>query len=52
LIELTESRLLQKVLGGPDADARLTALAGEVADRKKDPFSAVTEILQKGGAPL
>ena len=49
LIELTESRLMQKVLGGPDADARLTALAGEVADRKKDPFAAVTEILQKGG---
>jgi LAO/AO transport system kinase len=52
LIELTESRLLQKVLGGPDADARLTALAGEVADRKKDPFAAVTEILKQGGASL
>jgi hypothetical protein len=52
LIELTESRLLQKVLGGPDADARLTALAGEVADRKKDPFTAVTEILKQGGASL
>jgi LAO/AO transport system kinase len=52
LIELAESRLMQKVLGGADADARLTALAGEVADRKKDPFAAVTEILQKGGAWL
>jgi LAO/AO transport system kinase len=52
LIELAESRLLQKVLGGPDADARLTALAGEVADRKKDPFAAVTEILKQGGASL
>jgi LAO/AO transport system kinase len=50
LIELAESRLLQKVLGGKDADARLTALAGEVADRKKDPFAAVTEILKQGGA--
>jgi LAO/AO transport system kinase len=49
LIELVESRLLQKVLGGKDADARLTALAGEVADRKKDPFAAVTEILRQGG---
>jgi LAO/AO transport system kinase len=52
LIELAESRLMQKVLGGADADARLTALAGEVADRKKDPFAAVTEILQRGGASL
>jgi GTPase len=52
LIELAESRLLQKVLGGNDADARLTALAGEVADRKKDPFAAVTEILKQGGASL
>jgi LAO/AO transport system kinase len=52
LIELAESRLMQKVLGGADADARLTALAGEVADRKKDPFAAVTEILQRGAASL
>jgi LAO/AO transport system kinase len=52
LIELAESRLMQKVLGGKDADARLTALAGEVADRKKDPFAAVTEILKQGGASL
>jgi LAO/AO transport system kinase len=52
LIELAESRLMQKVLGGKDADARLTALAGEVADRKKDPFAAVTEILNQGGASL
>ena len=52
LIELAESRLMQRVLGGADAEARLTALAGEVADRKKDPFAAVTEILQKGGASL
>jgi LAO/AO transport system kinase len=52
LIELVESRLLQKVLGGKDADARLTALAGEVADRKKDPFAAATEIMKQGGASL
>jgi LAO/AO transport system kinase len=52
LIELAESRLMQRVLGGADADARLTALAGEVADRKKDPFAAVSEILKLGGAAL
>jgi LAO/AO transport system kinase len=49
LIELVESRLLQRALGGPDGEARLMALAGEVADRKKDPFSAVNEILERSG---
>jgi LAO/AO transport system kinase len=46
LIELVESRLLQKALGGVGGEARLTTLATEVADRKKDPFAAVGEILQ------
>jgi LAO/AO transport system kinase len=49
LIELVESRLLQRALGGDGSEARLTELAGEVADRKKDPFSAVSEILQRSG---
>jgi LAO/AO transport system kinase len=49
LIELVESRLLQRALGGEGGEARLTALAGEVADRKKDPFAAVTEILARSG---
>jgi LAO/AO transport system kinase len=50
LIELLESRLLEKVLGGKEGEARLRALAVEVAERKKDPFSAVSEILK--GAKL
>jgi LAO/AO transport system kinase len=49
LIELVESRLLQRALGGDGSEARLTELAGEVADRKKDPFSAVNEILERSG---
>jgi LAO/AO transport system kinase len=49
LIELVESRLLQKALGGSGGEARLTALAAEVADRKKDPFAAVNEILAQSG---
>ena len=49
LIELVESRLLQKVLGGSGGEARLTALAAEVADRRKDPFAAVNEILAQSG---
>jgi LAO/AO transport system kinase len=49
LIELVESRLLERALGGAGGEARLTVLAGEVADRKKDPFSAVREILERSG---
>ena len=49
LIELVESRLLQRALGGAGGEARLAALAAEVADRKKDPFAAVNEILAQSG---
>ena len=49
LIEMLESRLLEKVLGGKDGEARLRDLAAAVADRKKDPFSAVSELLKSGG---
>jgi LAO/AO transport system kinase len=49
LIELLESRLLEKVLGGKDGEARLRDLAAAVAERKKDPFSAVTELLKGAG---
>ncbi len=49
LIELLESRLLQRALGSAGSEARLESLAAEVADRKKDPFSAVTEILERSG---
>jgi LAO/AO transport system kinase len=50
LIEMLESRLLEKVLAGKEGEARLRALAVEVAERKKDPFTAVSEILK--GAKL
>jgi LAO/AO transport system kinase len=46
LIEMLESRLLEKVLGGKDGEARLRDLAAAVAERKKDPFSAVSELLK------
>jgi LAO/AO transport system kinase len=45
LIEMLESRLLEKVLGGKNGEARLQELAAAVAERKKDPFSAVAELL-------
>lgn len=49
LVEMLESRLLEKVLGGKDGEARLRDLAAAVAQRKKDPFSAVSELLKSGG---
>jgi LAO/AO transport system kinase len=49
LVEMLESRLLQKVLGGKAGEAKLRELAIAVAQRKKDPFSAVSEILKSSG---
>ena len=49
LIEMLESRLLESVLGGKDGEAKLRDLAAAVAQRKKDPFSAVNELLKDGG---
>jgi len=49
LMELLESRLLEKALGGAGGEARLAVLAEQVAERKKDPFSAVSEILKLSG---
>jgi LAO/AO transport system kinase len=50
LIEMLESRLLERVLPGKEGEARLRAQAAAVADRKQDPFSAVNELLR--GADL
>jgi len=50
LIEMLESRLLESVLGGKEGEAKLQALAAAVAERKQDPFSAVSELLK--GAKL
>src|SRR5580658_3164096 len=49
LLGLIESRLVERVLGGADGEARLAELAKEVADRRKDPFTAVNEMLRKSG---
>jgi LAO/AO transport system kinase len=49
LIEMLESRLLERALRGAGGEARLTELAREVADRKTDPFTAVNEILSRSG---
>jgi GTPase len=49
LVELLEGRLLERALGGKDGAALLEKLAVAVAERKKDPFSAVSDILEKSG---
>jgi len=49
LVELVESRVLDRVLGGVEGERLLTRLAGEVAARRLDPFSAVNEIVAKSG---
>ncbi len=49
LVEMLESRLLEKVLGGKEGEAKLRDLATAVAERRMDPFTAVSEILKASG---
>ncbi len=49
LLELLEARLLDRAVGGPLGEQALTALAAEVAERKKDPYAAVNEVLARAG---
>ena len=49
LIEMLQSRLLERVVAGKDGAAKLQDLAVAVAERKKDPFSAVRELLNAAG---
>src|SRR6202158_4969687 len=49
LVELLESRLLHRVLGGAGGEQRLSELSQAVAERKLDPFTAVNEILKISG---
>jgi len=52
LVEMLEARLLQKVLGDEEGKTRLEQLSEAVAERKIDPYSAVEEIIKKGGLAL
>jgi LAO/AO transport system kinase len=47
LLELLESRLLERAVGGATGEAQLEELAQEVAERRMDPFTAVNEILAR-----
>lgn len=47
LIRLVRSQLLEQVAAGGMTDAKFEALASQVAARKKDPYSAASEILSR-----
>jgi LAO/AO transport system kinase len=49
LLGLLESRLVERVLGGAGGEARLAEIAKDVAERRKDPFTAVNELLRESG---
>lgn len=49
LLELLQARLLEKVLAGDEDQGVLEEMAAAVAERKKDPFTAVSEILVRRG---
>jgi len=49
LITLAEELFLERAVAGPQGEAALDALAREVADRQKDPYSAVHELLSRAG---
>ncbi len=49
LMEMLETRLLERALDGAAGEKLLAELAESVADRRTDPFSAVSEILRKSG---
>ena len=49
LVEMLQSRVIEKFLGGAAGEALLAKLAGEVAGRRMDPFTAVNAIVAKSG---
>ena len=46
ILELLRERLLAQALNGNSASEKLDALAAEVASKKRDPYSAVDEIMR------
>jgi LAO/AO transport system kinase len=49
LVNLLRERLVHRVVDGLAKDGTLEQLAGEIAERKRDPYSAVKDILDKAG---
>jgi len=48
ILELLRERLVAQTLESDSASAKLDRLAGEVASRQRDPYSAVEELLKSG----
>jgi LAO/AO transport system kinase len=48
ILELLRERLLARAVAGEGAEARLDALAREVAEKRRDPYSAVDEFMDGG----
>ena len=49
LVDMLEAQLLERVFEGASRETVLQELAAAVAERRKDPFSAVQEILARSG---
>ena len=49
LITLAKELFLERAISGAQGEAALDALSREVADRKKDPYAAVHELLSRAG---
>jgi LAO/AO transport system kinase len=49
LLELIQSRLVERAVGGAAGEKRLEELAAAVAARKLDPFAAVDQVLSEAG---
>ena len=49
LVTLAQEMFLERAVAGPHAAAALDTLAREVAGRRKDPYSAVHELLARAG---
>jgi LAO/AO transport system kinase len=49
LLQLLAARLMERVVGEQLGEKELDKLAAEVADRKKDPYAAVNEVLARAG---
>lgn len=51
LLRLLERRLIERTVGGRVSEEQFNQMAEEVAARKKDPYTAVNEILARAGLP-
>ena len=49
LLRLLQTRLMERVVGRHMSEAQFERLVAEVAGRKKDPYTAVNDILASAG---